>query len=436
MVKITTPRGLGPLDPIWKGLLLAFFLIVLFASVSGAVEETAEFTDTMIKSFKDRFAAYEDRVWQAAMALFGLLFLCQFAWSVAQLCLHESLTFAAVISVVVRQVMTGMFFWWLLFDRSILKGIVGSFSQLAQSGLNLSELIFLMETAVQNIMSAVGKSSGIVEGISLFLSGLSASIVMSFALTTAIAYMAVVMVENYVVGSLGLILMGFGGSDYTRSYALSYIRTLVHIGLKLFLATIIVQVGVLAFTHATVGLSNMDAVSISQTCMRLMAQSFFFLAVTKVIPEVAGALVSGASTTGSHTANAILGTGRAAGAAVAGALAGAYHTPGSVADGYAKTQSAVEGAVNAYSSKFEQSMSKGRGPIVAGVSALGGTLWGAYQESRHRGGRWNRSAFENEMDTTPTVPQAPDPTKTSQTTTPISTRGPDADVDDFQKPNI
>jgi type IV secretion system protein TrbL len=314
--------------------------------------------------------------------------------------------------------MTGMFFWWLLFDRSILRGIVGSFSQLAQSGLTLSELITLMETAVLNIMDAVGKSSGVIEGIALFLTGLSACVVMSFALTTAIAYMAVVSVENYIVGSLGLILMGFGGSDYTRSYALSYIRTLVHIGLKLFMATIIVQVGVVAFTQATMGLNNMDAVSVSQTCMQLIAQSFFFLAVTRVIPEIAGTLVNGVSSTGMHTVGAIRAGGMAAGAAVVGAASKVYNTPGAVADGVVHGKNAVESAVNAYSSKFEQSRSNGHSSIVAGVSALGGTLWGAYQGARHNGSQSNQSARENTMFAV--APQAPDPTQA--TTIPVSAR--------------
>ncbi|MDR1377130.1 MAG: hypothetical protein LBJ22_06435, partial [Synergistaceae bacterium] len=138
----------------------------------------------------------------------------------------------------------------------------------------------------------------------------------------------------------------------------------------------------MAFTQATIGLNNMDADSISQICMRLIAQSFFFLAVTRVIPEIAGALVSGASTTGMHTVNAIRAGGTAAGAAVAGAVSGAYHMPIAVADGYAKNKSAVEGAVNAYSSKFEASRANGHSPLVAGVSALGGTLWGAYREAQ------------------------------------------------------
>jgi type IV secretion system protein TrbL len=412
---------------------LAFFLIVLFASVSGAADETAEFTDTMLQNFKDRFATYEDKIWQAALTLFGLLFLCQFTWSVAQLCLHESLTFAAVVALVVRQVMTGMFFWWLLFDRSILQGIVGSFSQLAQSGISLSEMIFLMENAVMNIMEAVGKSSGVIEGIALFLTGLSACVILSFALTTAIAYMALIMLENYIVGSLGLILMGFGGSDYTRSYALSYIRTLVHIGLKLFLATIIVQVGVFAFTQATMGLNNMDAESISQTCMRLIAQSFFFLAVTRVIPEISGALISGASTTGAYTVNAIRSGGIRAGAAAAGVVSGVYGTPNAVAEGYVKNRNAVEGAVNAYSSRFEDSRSKGRSPLAAGVSALGGALWGAYREARqtHSGSPSAKSAWENTMSAT--APQAPDPNRTNAQS--LVNGQQNIGLGDFEKPN-
>jgi hypothetical protein len=108
--------------------------------------------------------------------------------------------------------MTGAFFYWLLFDRSILKGIVDSFSQLARSGLSFTDLLFFMETAMQNIMTAVQGRGGLtLEGIALFFSGLAASLVLSYALTTAVGYMAIVLLENYIVGSLGLILLGFGG---------------------------------------------------------------------------------------------------------------------------------------------------------------------------------------------------------------------------------
>ena len=376
---------------VFKIMLLALFILLcvgIFGVLGGVAHgaEVAEFTDTMLQNFKTKFASYENKIWQASLALFGLLFLCQFAWSVGQLFLQESLSFVAVVSTVARQVMTGMFFYWLIFDRSILQGIVGSFSQLAQSGLTLTELIFLMETAVLNIMKAVGESSGVIAGLALFFTGLVACVILSFSLTTAIAYMAIVTLENYIVGSLGLILMGFAGSEYTRSYALSYIRALVHIGFKLFLSTIIVQVGVIAFTQATMGLSGAGNEAISQACMRLIAQSFFFLAIVKIIPEIANTLIGGGSAASSGTAGSIVGgAARAAGAAgaVGGAVAGAYNTPGAIADGLKSAGSSVKNAANAYSSRFNASKASGSGTIRAGASAFGGTLWSAYQASRH-----------------------------------------------------
>jgi hypothetical protein len=119
-----------------------------------------------------------------------------------------------------------------------------------------------------------------------------------------------------------------------------------------------------------------------------------------------------------------------AGAAVVGAVAGAYNTPGAAADGYARNRNAVESAVNAYSSKFEQSLSKGHSPIIAGMSALGGTLWGAYQETRN-GSRSNQPAWENAMSAV--APQAPDPNRT--TTIPVNEQQ-KSGFDSLNNPNL
>jgi type IV secretion system protein TrbL len=388
---------------VWKRLLPALFLILFFASVSGAAsaETSAEFADSMLQEFNHKFASYENQVWMAALTLFKFLFLCQFTWSALQLCLHESPTFATFVALLVRQTMTGMFFWWLLFDRSILRSIVSSFSELAGTGLSLSELIYIMENSVQKIMTAVG-SPMTLKGITLFFSGLFASIIMSFALTTAIAYMTVIMIENYIVGSLGLILMGFGGSDYTRNYAVSYIHTLVHVGLKLFMASAIVQIGVLAFADATTGLNNLDTESISQICMRLIAQSFFFLAVTKVVPEVAGSLVSGVSATGMHTAAAIQAGAMSTTVSAAKAI---YNTPGAVADaatGAARIGvSAVKKAANAYNANLDAYKSKGDSNFIshAFATTVGSMLrvgWNKYQASRG-----HQTGMQNSMDPPP-----------------------------------
>jgi type IV secretion system protein TrbL len=358
---------------------------LFYSSPSAAAEfgTISAFTQGMLETFRASFQSFENKVHQAALALFAALFLCQFAWSVIQLMLTESLTFAAVVATVIRQGMTGAFFYWLLFDRSILKGIVDSFSQLANSGLSFTDLLFFMETAMQNIMTAVQGRGGLtLEGIALFFSGLAATLVLSYALTTAVGYMAIVLLENYIVGSLGLILLGFGGSDYTRNYALSYIKALVHIGFKLFLVTIIIYVGAYSFTRTTGGMVGSGTDSLIQTCMMLIGQSFLFVAVIKVIPQISDTLIAGVSMSTATGASALRGGVMGAAGLAVGAATAAYNMPGKAVDAISGGASAVQSAANAYSANFNAYKSQGLNNARAGVSALGSTLWAAYQTSR------------------------------------------------------
>ena len=249
--------------------LSALICVFLNPAISAyAAVEPGEFTDGLLREYRTAFSNLEDRMIQAARGIFAALFLCQFAWAIIQICLQESLTFGAVIATIIRQFIMGGFFWWLLTQRWITKSIVESFEQLASSGLKVSELLFIMATTIEGLMRAVGENTGMtISGLALFLSGLCASLVMSYAMTVAISYLAIVMLENFIVSSVGLILLGFGGSEYTRNYALSYVKTLFHIGFKLFLATVIIQIGVRAFRMATTGVGSADDDAIIQICM-------------------------------------------------------------------------------------------------------------------------------------------------------------------------
>jgi type IV secretion system protein TrbL len=413
----TPPKGRRPFRIPFrqssKAIALMFLFVMFFmAAPSGAAEfgTIGAFTQGMLETFRANFQSFEVRIHQAALTLFAALFLCQLAWSVLQLMLMESLTFTSVIATVVRQVMTGMFFYWLLFDRSILKGIVDSFSQLASAKLTFTDLLFFAETAMYNIMTAVqGKGGLSLQGIALFFSGLAASLVLSYALMTAVGYMAIVLLENYIVGSLGLILLGFGGSEYTRNYALSYIKALVHIGFKLFLVSVIIYVGAYSFTKTTYGMVGSDADSLIQTCMTLIGQSFLFVAIIKVIPQIADTLISGVSMNTAAGAHALRsGAAGAAGLAV-GTAALAYDMPGRAADAAGGSISAVRSAANAYSANFNAYKSQGLNNVRAGVSALGSTIWEGYQSSRGQHGMRNSMGIKPEAaEDTSKMPKMPE----------------------------
>jgi type IV secretion system protein TrbL len=92
--------------------------------------------------------------------------------------------------------------------------------------------------------TAVDFSRQVLTAISMFhpnsvVIALSALIVlMCFTFIAALVF--VTLVESYVIINAAVLFMGFGGSQWTREYALAPIRYAVAVGAKLFVLTLIV----------------------------------------------------------------------------------------------------------------------------------------------------------------------------------------------------
>lgn len=365
-----------------KKVLLCVFLLSIFANVAFAVgvAQPDSVIDKTVDAYEKRFTDYTDIVHKAAIGLFVSLFFCQFVWSIIQLFLQESLTFAAVVTTIIRQVMTGGFFWWLLFNRSILETIVASFKGLSGLDLELASLVKISVNTCKIIVSSTSLATGVLEGLYIGLVGIVTAVIVAFALATATGYLAIVLLENYIVGSLGLILLGFGGSEYTRNYALSYIRTLIHIGFKLFLVSVVLLIGIGIFHGITEDMvsalgSGVDVnnTSLLQSCTNLITVAFFFIAIIKVVPQIADTLISGVSM-GIGQGGAAIRSGVGGAAALAGGLAmGA----GRVAAGTIGTAGSATGAAaNAYHASRQSGKSVGRAVGSAFGSALGHSILG------------------------------------------------------------
>lgn len=279
-------------------LVLGIVLVMgLFFPVVTYADGVQEFADGLMGKYVSRIEAIEGTVRNAAMSLFGLLFTCQFVWSVIQLLLSESFSFGAVFINVARQIFTGLFFYWFLFDRTVLRTILDSFVELAGSVLTPGQMLFLIAESSGRILTAVGNSNaGMFQGIGLWLMGVGACLVMGFAVTMAISYLFFTLLENYIAGSLGVILLGFGGSDYTRHYALSYIKALVAIGFKYFLTALIVHTGVTEFAKELIHVTSVtDAASLMEICQSVIMESFLFFSIVRIIPNLSETLINGVS---------------------------------------------------------------------------------------------------------------------------------------------
>jgi len=211
---------------------------------------------------------------------------------------------------------------------------------------------------------------------------------MAFTFAKVVGSLLMVLVEYHIVITLGVILLGFGGAEATRSYVHGYIGLLVKIGFKLFLMSIVVTGGttviadIAGVLNTFVGGGSADG-SLVQAMLYLNLFGFLFLAIAGAIPSVSDSIV-GSTGSGAfqHSASGAFSTAKmAAGMTAGGVMAGVglLKSPGAVADALNNTKEAAGKFGASYNEHKAGNDKKGMGEIRAGVNALGSTAWNAYR---------------------------------------------------------
>ena len=419
---------------IFKAVLFAGVLITAVFLFGGAVAEASAdgFILGVFYQFEYRFAEMTGRIFGAATRLFALLFLIQFSWSICQLMLSGESNPMSVFTTVTRQVMVGLFFWWLLNQHGNMREwIVDSFVGLGEGDVELGTLLRVGMEGIRNIMMAVSEHGGFsLTGLGIAIVGILCTFVFAVTLMIGAGLLAITLISKFIIVSLGVILLGLGGSEHTRSYTLGYIKALVAVGFRLFVISAILAVMTEAFAQQTGQLTGSPTMirhyvsdgvhgnvfagyvpqvtSLIESLWGLILQSLFFLVILKMAPDVADSLINGASLgMGSGVASA-MGAGRnvaMAAGAVAGAGMMALKAPGAVADAANATKDAASSFSTAFSNNLERyqsqssaggssgapggnmPMGKGMthmGPTIPGLvpsaaKALGATMWQAYR---------------------------------------------------------
>jgi type IV secretion system protein TrbL len=216
---------------------------------------------------------------------------------------------------------------------------------------------------------------------------LSPSDVMAQGINIAGALMdfVVVMVESYIIVSVGFVFLGFGGSRWTAPYVERYIGLAVSIGIKIVLIYCLISAGFnlgvgWAAEAATVGASAHPAL----TAFDAMGGAVIFMMLCWQIPKLFGAVLGGAPaltggdlvTTGTALAAGAFAVGSLGAGAVA-SLAGAS-SAGTVAGTTSAAKVGADGAAAARTSAEVSSAASatGRGgsvppPGSSGPSANG-----------------------------------------------------------------
>lgn len=353
---------------------LLLFLALASAFVSGDAMAATDLShaDTSVQGLLDlvlqQSHQWSGKLYDYAIRLFWLLASIQFIWTFMPLVMKQA-DFGEIVGELLRFVLVvGFFLAVMKYSVEWSSAIVYSFRDAAASASGL-------ERALEpGDMLAVALDFGrtMVKGISVFSPAKGLLIAVCAILVLACyafiaAFMFVTLVESYVIINASVLFFGFGGSQWTRDFAIAPMRFTVAIGAKLFVLTLIVGLIVQSAKQWLAAYTNDEA-----SLMTMVGLALVCCYLTKTIPDLIGGMISGTSMGGGSA----IGGMAAAGAAGAAAAIAAIATAGAAAP-------AVAGALGAAGSSGAAGAA-GAGGISSG--GLAGAINSSFAGASSAGG--------------------------------------------------
>jgi type IV secretion system protein TrbL len=208
----------------------AVFLAAAYPSYAASTADGVAAIDDFIDAFVQKGSGIVDRISEAATSLFWILAVIQFIWAGCRLALSGNYTLTTIAGTAVKEVLfIGFFLWLLRQGPSLGNTIVSGLRTLGGGGSINPGSIFSKGIQTVYLLTKAAFELGVHGAV-------WAVVPYALALTAfvfAAAYAAVYLLEFYIAAPLGVILLGLGGSVWSKKFAENYARVLIAIGFKL-----------------------------------------------------------------------------------------------------------------------------------------------------------------------------------------------------------
>ena len=330
--------------------------------------------DGLLQLIQQQSGQWFPKLHEYALKLFWLLALIQLVVSFVPFVFRANDVGEFLAELVKFILVIGFFLALLNYSQEWGRAIIDSFREAAAQASGRSSVLTpgaVFEEAVNTALSLIMTTS-IWSPVTSVLTAISAIIVL-LCFTFIAVFMAVTIIESYIVINASVIFMGFGASHWTREMTITAFRYAVAVGAKLFVLTLIVSLIINSIHNWQTAYDNNSA-----SMLTLVGLSLACAYITKEIPDVVASLISGSSGGGGAMIGAMAGA--AAGAAVAGvavasggaaapAAAGMAEGGAGLGGGAAATMGA-EGAANGIGAEAGGEMfSAGASNATAGSAA-------------------------------------------------------------------
>ncbi|WP_427858495.1 P-type conjugative transfer protein TrbL [Ensifer adhaerens] len=306
--------------------------LILCVTCDGALAQQGRVLTELENQVVTAARGWQETVMAAARSLFWILAGIEVAVAAIWLALQTASLDSWFAELTRRVLFIGLFAFALEQGPDFAKAIVDSLFQLgAQGGSASPAAIFDAGIQVASKMSTQVQF-GLFEDNALAIAGVFAMVVVVVAFSLVAAIFVSVMVEMYVGLMAGMIMLGLGGSSYTKDFAVRYLVYAFSVGLKLMALVMIARIG----SDVLLGLANAPVSQSDQfiTTLAIAGISVVVFIIAIYVPNILQGVVQGASVTGGMEAV------RHGGQVASFALGGGFLAAGGAAKGLAAARSA------------------------------------------------------------------------------------------------
>ena len=275
------------------GLVIIACAIAILCLGCGAASatETTNTVQTVTGIYKTAAQKWQATLASLAVRLFWILAAIEFTVGFFWLALRGA-ELGEWAGELVKQILVIGFFYALLTNSAAwAQAIVSSFQQAGEQAVAGSSTIKpfdVLNAGLQIAFKIAEQSSIFSPAASVALIICALVVLICFALLTGVMVLA--LVESYVVISAGVLLMGFGGSNWTKDIAVKTLVYAVSVGAKLFVVQLLLGTAVQLFNQlvANFGTTNSDIFIVIGTTVVLVA-------LTMTIPDMVQCLINGSA---------------------------------------------------------------------------------------------------------------------------------------------
>ena len=287
-----------------KKIFLILFALALISGFASVVYAATPGTNATLEFVEGFTSGITGQLLSFARKLFIGLATLSLAMGLGKMILSGESNIGSVAAHIAKCSIYIGIFSWIMSDSGattfLPKLIVNSFMEAGRSiaGQDVAPYDLLVAgIRLYGTMVERGWNAGWGDFIGIMLIGIVILVVVAMLAGT----MAVALIEMHLVICGGAILIGFGGFEYSRDIALSYLRYSVSIGVKLLMIMIVYALAnALLIDWEATFVAATDMATLITTAGQILGGTICIFMASKMVPSMAQSVVSGAALSFGH----------------------------------------------------------------------------------------------------------------------------------------